>query len=86
MRQRKGARQEYEDTVRRYTGTTMMKVVWIEESVNERWEQRVLQKNRILAAILLFYLSMQAFLSQIVRVFGCILAFSILRNVFSKRA
>lgn len=33
-RQRKGARQEYEDTVRRYTGTTMMKVVWIEESVN----------------------------------------------------
>jgi hypothetical protein len=48
--------------------------------------QRVLQKNRILAAILLFYLSMQAFLSQIVRVLGCILAFSILRNVFSKRA
>lgn len=34
VRQRKGARQEYEDTVRRYTGTTMMKVVWIEESVN----------------------------------------------------
>lgn len=27
VRQRKGARQEYEDTVRRYTGTTMMKVV-----------------------------------------------------------
>lgn len=48
--------------------------------------QRVLQKNRILAAILLFYLSMQAFLSQIVRVFGYILAFSILRNVFSKKA
>ena len=86
VRQRKGAQKEYEDTVRRYTGTTMMKVVWIEESVNERWEQRVLQKNRILAAILLFYLSMQAFLSQIVRVFGCISAFSILRNVFSKRA
>ena len=43
-------------------------------------------KNRILAAILLLYLSMQVFLSQIVRVFGCILAFSILRNVFSKRA
>lgn len=40
VRQRKGARQEYEDTVRRYTGTTMMKVVWIEESVNERWEQQ----------------------------------------------
>lgn len=30
VRRRKGARQEYEDTVRRYTGTTMMKVVWIE--------------------------------------------------------
>ena len=40
VRQRKGARQEYEDTVRRYTGTTMMKEVWIEESVNERWEQQ----------------------------------------------
>ena len=40
VRRRKGARQEYEDTVRRYTGTTMMKVVWIEESVNERWEQQ----------------------------------------------
>lgn len=26
--------------MRRYTGTTMMKVVWIEESVNERWEQQ----------------------------------------------
>lgn len=48
--------------------------------------QRVLQKNRILAAILLFYLSIQAFLSQVVRVFGCILSFSILRNVFSKKA
>lgn len=40
VRRRKGARQEYEDTVRRYTGTTMMKVVWIEESVDERWEQQ----------------------------------------------
>ena len=40
VRQRKGAQKEYEDTVRRYTGTTMMKVVWIEESVNERWEQQ----------------------------------------------
>ena len=38
VRQRKGARKEYEDAVRRYTGTTMMKVVWIEESVDERWE------------------------------------------------
>ena len=33
VRRRKGAQKEYEDTVRRYTGTTMMKVVWIEESV-----------------------------------------------------
>ena len=40
VRRRKGARQEYEDTVRRYTGTTMMKVVWIEESVDERWEHQ----------------------------------------------
>ena len=37
---RKSAQKEYEDDVRRYTGTTMMKVVWIEESVNERWEQQ----------------------------------------------
>ena len=37
VRQRKGAQQEYADTVRRYTGTTMMKVVWIEESADERW-------------------------------------------------
>ena len=40
VRRRKGTQKEYEDTVRRYTGTTMMKVVWIEESVNERWEQQ----------------------------------------------
>ncbi len=40
VRQRKGARKEYEDDVRRYTGTTMMKVVWIEESVDERWEHQ----------------------------------------------
>lgn len=40
VRRRKGAQKEYEDTVRRYTGTTMMKVVWIEESVDERWEQQ----------------------------------------------
>ena len=40
IRRRKGARKEYEDDVRRYPGTTMMKVVWIEESVNERWEQQ----------------------------------------------
>ncbi|MCI6383828.1 MAG: DUF3592 domain-containing protein [Subdoligranulum variabile] len=26
--------------MRRYTGTTMMKVVWVEESVDERWEQQ----------------------------------------------
>ena len=40
VRQRKGARKEYEDDVRRYTGSTMMKVVWIEESVDERWEHQ----------------------------------------------
>ena len=150
VRQRKGAQKEYEDTVRRYTGTTMTKVVWIEEcgrilrshSARPYYRKQAAKacfgwdvllyvcrvpalvryhvlcryafhflilrthagsqqahfstqklvcaaraaKNRILAAMLLFYLSMQAFLSQIVRVFGCILAFSILRNVFSKKA
>ena len=40
VRQRKGAWKGYEDDVRRYTGTTMMKVVWIEESVDERWEHQ----------------------------------------------
>ncbi len=40
IRRRKGARKEYEDDVRRYTGTTMMKVVWIEDSVVERWEHQ----------------------------------------------
>ena len=40
IHRRKGARKEYEDDVRRYTGTTMMKVVWIEESVVERWEHQ----------------------------------------------
>ena len=40
IRRRKGARKEYEDDVRRYPGTTMMKVVWIEESVVERWEHQ----------------------------------------------
>lgn len=40
IRQRKGAREGYEDAVKRYTGTTMMKVVGIEESVDERWEHQ----------------------------------------------
>ena len=40
VRQRKGAQKEYEDDMRRYTGTTMMKVVWIEESADERWEHQ----------------------------------------------
>ena len=40
VRRRKGAWEGYEDDVRRYTGTTMMKVVWIEESVDERWEHQ----------------------------------------------
>ena len=39
VRRRKGA-QEYEDDMRRYTGTTMMKVIWIEESADERWEHQ----------------------------------------------
>ena len=40
IRQRKGAWNGYEDDVQRYTGTTMMKVVWIDESVDERWEHQ----------------------------------------------
>ena len=40
IRRRKGARKEYEDDVRRYPGTTMMKVVWIEKSADERWEHQ----------------------------------------------
>ena len=33
IRRRKGARKEYEDDVQRYTGTTMMKVVWRNRSL-----------------------------------------------------
>ena len=40
VRRWKGAWKGYEDDVRRYTGITMMKVVWIEESVDERWEHQ----------------------------------------------
>ena len=40
VRRRKSAQKEYEDDVRRYTGTTMMKVVWIEKSIDERWEHQ----------------------------------------------
>lgn len=40
VHRRKSAQKEYEDDVRRYTGTTMMKVVWIEESADERWEHQ----------------------------------------------
>lgn len=40
VHRRKSAQREYEDDVRRYTGTTMMKVVWIEESADERWEHQ----------------------------------------------
>ena len=47
IRRRKGARKEYEDDVRRYTGTTMMKVVWIEESVVERWEHQENGSDRL---------------------------------------
>ena len=38
VHRRKSAQKECEEDVRRYTGTTMMKVVWIEESADERWE------------------------------------------------
>ena len=38
VRRRKSARQGYQDDVQRYTATTMMKVVGIEESVLEMWE------------------------------------------------
>ena len=47
IRRRKGARKEYEDDVRRYPGTTMMKVVWIEESVVERWEHQENGSDRL---------------------------------------
>ena len=40
VHRRKSAQKEYEDDVRRYTGTTMMKVVWIEEAADERWEHQ----------------------------------------------
>ena len=40
VHRRKSAQKEYEDDVRRYTDTTMMKVVWIEDSVVERWEHQ----------------------------------------------
>ena len=40
VHRRKSAQKEYEDDVRRYTGTTMMTVVWIEESADERWEHQ----------------------------------------------
>ena len=38
IRRRKGAQEEYASEVRRYTARTMMKVVHIKESVDERWE------------------------------------------------
>ena len=40
VRRRKGAQEEYASEVRRYTAHTMMKVVRIEESVEERWEHQ----------------------------------------------
>ena len=40
VRRRKGAQEEYAGEVRRYTARTMMKVVRIEESVEERWEHQ----------------------------------------------
>ena len=40
VHRRKSAQKEYEDDVRRYTGTTMMKVVWIEEAADDRLEHQ----------------------------------------------
>ena len=40
VRRRKSAQTEYEDEMRRYTAHTMMKIVRIEESVEERWEHQ----------------------------------------------
>ena len=40
VRRRKSAQKEYEDDMRRYTAHTMMKIVRIEESVEERWEHQ----------------------------------------------
>ena len=40
VRRRKSAQKEHEDDVRRYTATTMMKVVEIEESILEMWEHQ----------------------------------------------
>ena len=40
VRRRKSAQKEYEDEMRRYTAHTMMKIVRIEESVEERWEHQ----------------------------------------------
>lgn len=47
VHRRKSAQREYEDDVRRYTGTTMMKVVWIEESADERWEHQKDSSDRL---------------------------------------
>ena len=47
VHRRKSAQKEYGDDVRRYTGTTMMKVVWIEESVVERWEHQENGSDRL---------------------------------------
>ena len=40
VRRRQSVKKGYERDVKKYTASTMMKVVWIEESVNERWEQQ----------------------------------------------
>ena len=40
IRQRKRAQRDYEDDVRRYTASTVMTVVHLDESVLETWEDR----------------------------------------------
>ena len=40
IRQRKRAQRDYEDDVRRYTASTVMTVVRLDESVLETWEDR----------------------------------------------
>ena len=40
IRRRRNAQKEYEDDVQRYTATTVMTVVHLEESVLETWEDQ----------------------------------------------
>lgn len=40
IRRRKAAHRDYEDDLQRYTASTMMKVVQLDESILETWEER----------------------------------------------